>query len=765
MKRTSFRLLLPALATALLLAGCSSTSKVPEGDRLFVGLTPVKYENYEDNRQASATQDEVEAALATAPNGAFFGSSFYRSPFPYRLWIWNAFSDSESPIGKWITKSFGRPPVLMSWVNPALRASVSREVLRAHGYFRGKVTYDEVQLSNPKKAKIAYRVNMGPLFRIDTLRYEGFPAGMDSLLRAHKPETLIPNNEPFDVATLEAERNRVANVFRNNGYYYYQPGMATYLTDTVTRPLTAFTRLQLAKGIQPEALRKWHIGKVSIELRRTFTEQLNDTVRRRFFSTVFNGKRPPLRPGVILRNMRLRPRQTFNYDNYMESANNLSSLGLFSYVDFKFTPRDSSATCDTLDLTLNAMFERPYDFYVETNMRGKATGSFGPELVVGLTKRNAFRGGEKLDVNLHGNYEWQTGHADQNNGSRIHSYEYGADVSLEIPRLLFPRFRRRFYTAPSTLLKASSQVINRQRFFKRHIVSGELTYKFRPTATTSHEFSPLILQYEYMTHTTDTFRTILSQSPYLTRSMADQFVPKLRYTFIYSSPATYRSPIYWETTFSEASNVLAAGYAIAGKRWNEKNKTLFKNPFAQFVKIETDFRKTWRLGSDAYLVGHLAAGAIYSYGNASTAPYSEQFYVGGANSIRAFNIRSIGPGSYYTDRAALSYLDQTGDIKLLGNLELRPRIVGNLHGAVFLDAGNVWAMKQDENRPDSRFRWNKFYKQIALGTGIGLRYDLDFFVIRVDWGIGLHVPYKSGFINVGSFKNAQSLHLAVGYPF
>jgi outer membrane protein assembly factor BamA len=247
--------------------------------------------------------------------------------------------------------------------------------------------------------------------------------------------------------------------------------------------------------------------------------------------------------------------------------------------------------------------------------------------------------------------------------------------------------------------------------------------------------------------------------------MKDQFIPKMRYTYIYSSPTNYLHPIFWQTTVSEAANLLSLGYMIAGEKWGEKDKTMFKNPYAQFFKFESELRKTWRLSSHSQLVSHLDLGVVWSYGNSSAAPYTEQFYVGGANSIRAFTVRSIGPGSYAPTSKSSSYLDQTGDIKFLANLEYRSRLFGNLYGAVFLDAGNVWAMHDDESRPNSKFDIKNMIKEMALGTGVGIRYDLDFFVIRLDWGIGLHLPYKSGFYNLPNFKDSQSIHLAIGYPF
>lgn len=747
-------------------ASCSSTKNIPEDDQLFVGLTKIEYKNYEKNDHFVAVQEEVEAALATAPNGALFGSSYYRSPFPYGLWIWNAFSKSRSVFSKWMTKSFGKPPVLMSWVNPELRANVTRELLRSNGYFDSSVEYNVITQKNPKKAKIGYTVNLGRLYRIDSLRYVNFPQRADSLIRATIGETLIHPGDPFKVSTLDAERTRLSNVFRNNGYYYYQPGYASYLADTISVPDTVQLRLQYADSVPANVRRKWYIGKVNLELRKDYMEELIDSLEHRYFTVRFNGRKPPLRTRVILRDLKLRPRKLYSYDDYLQSANKITGTGLFSYVDFKFTPRDTTLRCDTLDLTLSCVFDKPYDFYVEANMVGKTSGKLGPGAVIGISRRNAFRGGEKLDININGSYEWQTGHNADGSSSEMNSYEYGANVSLEIPRLLLPFWSRvRWYNTPSTILKASSSVINRSGYFKRHIVSGELTYNFQRTATSVHQFSPLILQYEYMTRMTSAFSDILEENPYLLVTMADQFVPKMRYTYTYSSPTNYRSPIYWQVVVSEASNLLSLGYMMAGNKWNEKSKQLFKNPYAQFFKIETDFRKTWAVGDHSQLVGHVSAGFIWSYGNSVSAPYSEQFYVGGANSIRAFNVRSIGPGAYHTDSEHASYMDQTGDIKLQANLEYRFRLFGNLYGATFLDAGNVWALRDDGYRTNSVFKVKNLLKETALGTGVGLRYDLEFFVLRLDWGVGLHVPYKSGFYNISSFGDGQSLHFAIGYPF
>ncbi|MCD8282187.1 MAG: BamA/TamA family outer membrane protein, partial [Prevotella sp.] len=549
-----------------------------------------------------------------------------------------------------------------------------------------------------------------------------------------------------------------------------RPAYASYLADTIAKPGEVDLRLQLADSLDSRITRQWYIGKMDLYLFRKGVRTTADSITYRSLTIHYNGKKPLMRPRVILSNLRLYSRMMYSYDAYQESISRLSGNENFSSIDFAFAPRDTTLTCDTLEMSVYCMFNKPYDISLEGKFTGKTSSRIGPGLELTLSRRNFFRYGEKLSLRVYGSVEWQNGGGGTDGGSGVNSYEYGAEVSLELPRLAVPfKVRRRWYTTPNTLVKLSSDLINRGDFFNRNIISAELTYTMQPNARVKHVFSPLIVEYDYMNRSTARFQAILDDNPYLRVSMKDQFIPKMRYTFAYSSPASYLSPITWSVTLSEASNIISLIYMAAGKGWNDKDKSLIKNPYAQFVKAETDFTKSWRLSGHGSLVGHIGAGVIYSYGNSDDAPYSEQFYVGGANSVRAFTVRAIGPGRYHTSDRGLSYAGQTGDIKFTANLEYRPRLFGNLYGAVFLDAGNVWKIRDDGSRgADTTLKWNSIIKDMAVGTGIGIRYDLDFFVIRLDWGVGLHIPYDTsskGFFNIGRIKDCNSLHLAIGYPF
>ncbi|MCH5309444.1 MAG: BamA/TamA family outer membrane protein [Prevotella sp.] len=780
------------LLLAALLASCSMTKNIPEDDQLFRGLTKIAYEDEHPNAyidHLATTKEEVEAALATVPNGAYFGSSYYAKPFSFRLWVYNKYSTKDSKFAKWMTKTFGKAPILMSQVNPNLRAAVAKSVLRNNGYFRGEVTYAKVPLKNPKKSKISYTVKLDSLFTYDSVAYVNFPPDIKQLIDSTLDESVVRRDEPFDVATLDGERTRISTLLRNNGYYFYNPSYASYLADTFAIIDKAQLRFQLANELPSEALRKWYVGNIEVLFRKSMRTPPTDTVHRRHLTIYYSGKKPPVRPRVVLKNLKLRPRQLFSYDKYLESVNNINSTGMFSNVDLQFTPRQDK---DTLDLRLNCTFDKPYNFYIETNFTGSTIGRYGPEVKLGFTKHNAFRGGEELDINLHGSYEWAN-----HGGSRMSNYQYGSDISIEFPRIIAPfynsdrirrnkngRPKRRNYTfTPTTIAKISADVVQRPTYYKMNIVSGEWTYRWQSSAQSTHQLSPFTLKYQHMGSWTEKFDSIRAQNVYLFASMSDQFTLKMRYTYTYKSPAAFHHPIRWETTVEEAGNLLSLYDRIGGHAFTERNKKLFNTPYSQFIRLETDLTKTWNLNANTNLLAHFNGGLIYSYGNSIDTPFSEVFYAGGANSIRAFNVRGIGPGSfgdYFDDQ--MSYLMRNGDIKLIGNLEYRTRLFGDLHGAVFLDAGNVWTFDPKVGNAGSEeandmvntlyqgtaLRLSSLFDQIALGTGFGLRYDLGFLVIRVDWGVALHFPYdtgKSGYFNINRFKDAHTLHFAVGYPF
>ncbi len=355
-------------------------------------------------------------------------------------------------------------------------------------------------------------------------------------------------------------------------------------------------------------------------------------------------------------------------------------------------------------------------------------------------------------------------------GSVFNSYEFGVNATLAFPRLLAPKFVKRSNRDINwTTLNLGGQHPQSTAFFKLAEFNAGITYEWRGGRHSVNSFTPFKLTYNKLITTTHEFDSIMAQNSAVALSFQSQFIPQLSYTYTYDRffERERINGITFTATFTEAGNVFDGIWRACGVKGEKK---LFGTPFSQFVKGQAQLVYNRRLvkGSDQWFVSRILIGAAHAYGNSQEVPYSEQFYIGGANSIRAFTVRSIGPGSY---RAPVSmrdgYFDQTGTFKLELNTEYRFPIISVLHGAVFVDAGNIWLLKNDPMRPGGALNGKTFFKDIALGTGIGLRVDIGMMVIRGDLGYGLHVPYDNGsshYFNI-PFKDAFAFHLAIGYPF
>lgn len=430
-------------------------------------------------------------------------------------------------------------------------------------------------------------------------------------------------------------------------------------------------------------------------------------------------------------------------------------------------PADTTAGCDTLNVLVDCRFDTPIEASVEVNVASKSNSYLGPGLVLGLTNRNIFGGGEQFKVQLNGSYEWQTG---RNASSIFNSYEFGLTTSLAFPRLLAPGFIPRTKRELNwTRIALNASILNRPHYFRLMQFGAEINYEWRATRHTLHKFTPLKLTYSKLTHTTQEFDSIMADNPAIAESFRSQYIPLLSYTYTLDKflERARNNGINLQLTFTEAGNIFSGIYALCGVKGEKK---LFGTPFSQFVKGEAQFVYSRRLipKKDHWLVTRVLIGAAHAYGNSSEVPYSEQFYIGGANSIRAFTVRSLGPGSYRAPQDQTNgYFDQTGTFKFELNTEYRFPIVSILHGAVFLDAGNIWLLKNDPRRPGGKLAAKTFWRDMALGTGVGLRVDLGMIVVRGDLGYGLHAPYdtgRRGYFNI-SFRDAFAFHLAIGYPF
>lgn len=772
MKRTDRHIALCLFITvSLAVTSCSTTRNLPEGEVLYTGIKKTTVQDEDKSKAGKDALNEVEAALAYPPNNALLGSSSIRIPFPFGLWVYNGFRKYEKGVGKWIFNKLAAKPVLISTVNPEIRIKVGQNLLKEYGYFNGDVKYTiDYNPKNERKAKISYDIVMRTPYTYDTIAYPKVQAKADDIIQEAVPESLLKPGNNFSVVNLEAERQRLSSLLRNRGYYYFRPDFIGFLADTIQTPGKVSLKVVPKDGLPASALRPWYIGNMSVYLTGNAGEEPNDSLFYKNIMIHYHGKLN-VRPKVLYNRFKLAPGELYAASNQAKTQQSFARLGIFKYAELQFTPRDTSAACDTLDLRVNAAFDLPLDGELEFNVTSKSNNQVGPGAVFSVSKRNMFKGGETFSVRLRGSYEWQTGKRVDGNNSAINSYELGISASLNVPRIVFPWLSKKELNYPaSTTFRLYADQLNRAKFFKLLAFGGHGTYDFQPTPSSRHSVTPFKLTYNLLQHTTAGFDSIINDNPALYLSLKDQFIPSMSYTYTYDNANLpgVKNPLWWSSTVTSAGNILSGIYAIAGKKFNDEKK-LLGNPFAQFTKLTSEIRYHYVIDRNQTLAMRLMGGAIYSYGNSKVAPYSEQFYIGGANSIRAFTVRSIGPGSFRPDPDnKYAYIDQTGDLKFEANIEYRFRILGNLHGATFLDAGNIWLIRNNNERPGGQFKLKNFPKEIALGTGVGLRYDLTFIVIRLDMGIALHAPYdtgKKGYYNIPKFKDGIGLHLAIGYPF
>lgn len=773
----------------MLLAGCSTTKHLPEGEILYTGQKPMIVEDVSKTPVGEVALDEVKAALATAPNNSLFGSSTIRIPFPVGLWIYNGFIKYKKGFGKFIFDHLAATPVLISTVNPDIREKAATNLLRDYGYFNGSVSYK--MFIDPKdslKAKLQYTVDMRNPYFIDTVYYRGFSERTLRIMELSRRRSLISPGEQFNVTDLDGERNRISNLLRNVGCYYFRPDYMVYQADTTMIPGgRVVMRMIPAPGMPPVAEKPFYVGKKTFYLYGKQGQAPNDSIDYKGLSIHYHNKLR-VRPNMLYRwlnyqgyrqkrqvqdstgmSRRRSMQNLYSYYRQTRVQERLANIGIFRYMEMQYTPRDTAFVSDTLDVNMYAALDKTYDAELDFNVTMKSNNQTGPGASFTLTKNNVFGGGESWNIKLDGSYEWQTG---KDRSSLMNSYEFGVSTSLIFPRVVFPKLGDREYDFPATTtFRLYADQLNRAKYYKLLAFGGDATYDFQPKQTSKHSFTPFKLTFNVLRDKTDAFKELEKQNPALYVSLRNQFIPMMQYTYTYDNASLrrVRNPIWWQTTFGSAGNLTSCIYRIFGEPFSKRDKKLLGVPFAQFLKLNSEFRYHYKIDKNQMIASRIAGGVIWSYGNALAAPYTEQFYIGGANSIRAFSARSIGPGGYAPDKESkYSFINHVGDIRMEANVEYRFRIIGDLHGAVFLDAGNVWLMRKDPERPNGELTMKDFGKQIALGTGAGLRYDLDFLVFRLDCGVALHDPYdtgKSGYYNIPKFKDSLALHFAIGYPF
>ena len=761
-----------------MMTACSTVRHLPADELLYTGTRGITVSDVEQAPLHEQAVSEARVAFVAPPNNALLGSSRYRAPLPLGLWAYNAFVNDSTRLGRWFFRTFASQPIYISTVNPTLRVDVAENTLRGYGYFDNSVTYAIDTLRDKRKARLSYTLHLGEAWRYGEISYKGFPPVMDSLIHSTWGDQLLREGEQLSYSSLSGERSRLFTLFREQGYYYYRPEMTTILADTTRMRGLADLRITPSTDLPAYIARPWHVGHTYLSIRHTPREQLTDTLNTEATTYLYQGRRIPIRSTLLSTRIAYRPGDLYSTTSQNATQRDLNRLGILSGVNIHYQPRDSTLLTDTLDVYINALLEPTYELSLEANLTAKTNGQVGPGIVTSLSMSNLLRMAEVIQLRLRGSYEWQTRPILRREGTVSNSFEMGADLSTSVPQLLFPGGYDYPYKRPvSTTARLYANWLHRGGLFRVLAFGGNLTYAFSTSENVSHSINPFALTYNTLEHTTQRFDSLMKANPAIGYSFRDQFIPSGSYTITFDNTRNstiqegnivgHKPTSRMSLTLTSAGAFTSLLYAATGQSTGEKGQSLFGTPYAQFVKAHSEVCHYFPLASQHTLATRLAAGILHAYGNSTVAPFGEQFHVGGASDLRAFPLRSIGPGSYRsTERYA--YIEHTGDFKLEANIEWRFPLARQLSGALFIDVGNVWLLHPDASRPGGEFRWKTLGRDLALGTGLGLRYNLRVLLLRADVGIPLHTPYdtgKRGYYNIPHFTRGLCFHFGIGYPF
>lgn len=755
--------LIGVMTAAMLLASCSTTSKIPADEQLYNGIKKLEMIPEPGQKLPSGLKDEISEAVSVKPNNPWPFTNI-RAPFPLGLWVYNHWPNPPKGFKHWIYEKLVAEPVLVSDVRPDLRTRMIGEILENNGYFRGSAEYSLQPKRNKKIAWVNYTVNTGPAFSIDSIEMLPDTCHLYHVIDSVAVRTrYLHKGVRYSVDSLSSVRDQISTALRNRGYYFFKPDYIEYLADSLILPGAVTLRLTVAANAPAFALRRYSVGDVTVRVLRNQGGGTPDTVDMRR-ARLIQMMPSRFRRSVVDESVLLRKGRPVSQRAINATQTRLARLGIFNGINVNVSPDSASMDSHRLNFDIDCTFDTPLEASVEANVSSKSNSYLGPGITLGLTNRNLAGGGEQLSVQLTGSYEWQTGRRRSN---LFNSYEFGLKGSLSIPRLLAPKFIPRMKRDLSwTRMSLQADLLNRPRFFRMAQFNASYGYSWPSSRYATHDLTLLKLTYTKLMHTTRDFDSIMDANQAIAQSFRSQFMPQLLYTYTYDRRFNSRNTLNWTVSVQESGALFCGLWRLGGVKGE---KRLFGIPISQFVKASAQVVYGHRIGrKDNWLMFRLASGAAHAYGNSSQVPYSEQFWVGGANSVRAFTVRSIGPGSYHDTRMKGNIFDQTGTFKFEANVEFRFPILGPLHGAVFVDSGNVWLLKDDPERPGGQLKAASFLRDLALGTGVGLRVDIGMMVIRGDLGIGIHAPYdtgRRGYYNMTSFGNSLAFHLAIGYPF
>jgi len=762
------RYLLLLIAICLLIASCSGTRHLPPGEKLYTGAE-IKITSPDKIRNKRSVKTVAKNAVRPIPNKSFIG---------LRPKLWRYMEAGENPKGKfkkWLRKT-GEAPVLMSNVDPGVTSAIIDAQLFNIGYFN---SYTEFESAEKKRtSKLIYTSHIQAPYIVWELGNFLSDDSIRNKIDTGKRKSLVKPGDVYNLIKLKNERNRIDLLLKNNGYFHFNPDYLLYKADTSEADHTIALRLTLKDSIPKNALTIYRINHIYIDqnysLNDSASDLSKDTLIYQNIAFLGNKSTMRIRPEVISKSVHLEKNKIYSRKDHEITLNRLMSMGNFKFVRIKFSESDTSAG-GFLDATILMTPMTKRSFRAEMDLVSKSNNYTGPRLNLSLLNRNTFNGAEALNLNLAGSYEVQL----HRNARSLYSYSLNPEIELYFPRFLVPfRISTGSMYIPKTLFSFSFNYLKKVDFFDLRSFHFKYGFKWKENIRKEHELYPISVSNTSLRNKSAAFNELLAANPVLRKSYEEQFISGGTYLFTYNEQviAEKKRQHFFQLSAEAAGNTFSLAKSITGKRISSDIPAVIAGSvYSQYVKLSLDGRAYYNFRDKNKLALRVFTGIAKPFGNAEILPYTKQFFSGGPNSIRAFHIHSVGPGTIQQNIDNQSFLQLGGEFKIELNAEYRFAMTGFLKGALFADAGNVWLLKSTASSNESVFSFPGFINEMAIGAGFGVRIDVSFIILRFDLAIPLRKPWLEknhrwvgNQIDLGNSswrRDNLILNIAIGYPF
>ncbi len=763
------------LAVCALLCACSTTKHVPEGEFLLD-----KVRIHVDNDTVKV--NELVNFLRQMPNHKVLGFAKLQLS-TYSL----SGKDTTKWYNRWLQRVGQAPVVYDSALTETSRRQLQQALIN-RGYMDVQVTVDTILHANNKKIEVDYSISTGAPRRITTFNINVPDSAINAILRADAQLLNFETGSLFDRTRLDALRGQVTSLLREHGYYAFNKDNISFTADTVagskgvalTMNVRPVTRNAESSADLPLDYMPFRINRVIFVTDANAAADVpQDTTIYRDLYFVY-GPDKYIKPVALEEKCFIRPRQLYNAKAVERTYEALSQLGILKFINIEMRPDTHDGSIDGLVAVISMSRNKKQGVTLELDGTN-SEGDLGFGIGATYKHRNLAKRSDLLTVKFRTAYESLSGDAEGFINNRYS--EYAGEVGITFPKFKAPflssDYKRRRNANTEFAISGNYQ---ERPEYTRVIAGAAWRYKWthrRGYRSTRHQFDLVDINYVRLPKSTLNFLdSIAPTNPLLRYSYEDHFIMRIGYSFYNTNKrvptananafAIQPSVTTMRGAFEAAGNLLYAISSIAGQKKEDGAYKFFNIPYSQYIKGEAHITHTININSRNALSMHAGGGIAVPYLNSTMVPFEKRFYAGGANSVRGWGVRTLGPGSYDSRNSVTDFINQCGDIMLIMNVEYRAKLFWVLESALFIDAGNIWTIRDYENQPGGMFHWDKFYKQIAAAYGVGLRLDFTYFLLRFDLGVKAHNPavnQEEWPLIHPRWKRDTNFQFSVGYPF